>query len=86
MASLSSHRNGFVAFEMPVEGEVAVAFTDGGFSATTMGIRPVSAAGRAWFAKHFGELAASATLRKSGGYEAMSALAAEGLRYSVEEA
>ncbi len=54
-------------------------FIDTGFNATEISVRPVTDAGKTFFARHFGEAAISAVLRKSGGWEMELALGKEGL-------
>lgn len=58
-------------------------FSDPGFGATIVEVEPTSEAGEAYFAKHFGVGAASASLKKSGAYEMMAAVAKDNLTYRV---
>ncbi|RWQ35828.1 MAG: hypothetical protein EOS20_17290 [Mesorhizobium sp.] len=61
-------------------------FIDAGFNATSVAVRPVTEAGRSWFAEKMGAYAVGATLAKSGAYAMMAAVAAAGLTYTVEVA
>ena len=61
-------------------------FIDTGFSATEVSVRPVTDAGRAFMARHFGEAAMSAVLRKTGAYEMAAALGNDGLLVEWKEA
>ena len=60
-------------------------FTDTGFAATEVAVKAVSERGREFFGRTFGHGAVGATLKKSGAYEIMAAMAAAGYTYTVND-
>ena len=62
-------------------------FTDISFAATTVDVRPGDTyPGLEFFRRHFGHGAVSATLKKSGAYDMMTAADKCGLKYTVSDA
>ena len=53
------------------------------FDATTLGIEPISEAGREWFRRNFGSFAVSAEIYKSSGPSYEEAILSAGLRLEV---
>lgn len=60
-------------------------FFDAGFTATQIGVKPVSTEAKVLFEDWFGKAAVSSILRKSGGYDMMAKVSSLGLIYEVLE-